>query len=112
MVCNVFKVSVTFCFIMSGHSLLTRDSPDESRTDVNSRRFLNWLELQMREVCGYLDYSASAARPHQRGDRITALFAAVHRSRLAHSVIRGTATFWQLLGQSGHAEPVLANLKR
>jgi hypothetical protein len=43
---------------------------------------------------------------------ITALFAAVHRSRLAHSVIRGTATFWQLLGQSGHAEPVLANLKR
>jgi hypothetical protein len=24
---------------------------------------------------------------------------------------RGTATFWQLLGQSGHAERVLANLK-
>jgi hypothetical protein len=30
---------------------------------------------------------------------------------LALSVIRGTATFWQLWGQSGHAEPVLANLK-
>src|ERR1035437_3720690 len=30
---------------------------------------------------------------------------------MALSVIRGTATFWQLLGQSGHPGPVLANLR-
>jgi hypothetical protein len=39
------------------------------------------------------------------------LFAAVRWSLMALSVIRGTATFWQLLGQSGHPGPVLANPK-
>src|SRR5450830_1595899 len=31
---------------------LSQDSPDEPRTGVNDRRFLNWLEAQMRGTAG------------------------------------------------------------
>jgi hypothetical protein len=52
-----------------------------------------------------------AAHARRRGDRIEMLFAAVHWSLMALSVIRRDAPFCPLLDKSGHAEPVLANLK-